>query len=150
MRLVGLFSEAPATVGFVVGEVALEPADLRLAFEDQYMGGYPVEEPSVVADHHRAAGELQQRILEGSQGVDVQIIGGLVEEDDVGSTLYHLGQVHPVAFATRQLTDQLLLIRSLEVEAGHIRSSVQLPAAYQQTLDAPGYLLVDSGRRLQR
>jgi hypothetical protein len=49
-------------------EVALEPIPLRrvvvVALVGKDVGGHPVEEPPIVGDHHRAAGELQQRVLQ--------------------------------------------------------------------------------------
>ena len=41
-------------------------------------------------------------VLEGPQGVDVEVVGGLVEQQDVAALLQHLGQVDPVALAAGQ------------------------------------------------
>src|SRR5581483_1428011 len=62
-----LGTEALPPVGLVVGEVAFEPPDLRLALEGQHVGGDPVEEPPVVADDDGAAGEGQQPLLQRSE-----------------------------------------------------------------------------------
>src|SRR3954470_10700539 len=52
-------------------EVALEPEPaariLVGALPRQHVGRHPVQEHPVVADHHRAAGELQQRVLQRRQ-----------------------------------------------------------------------------------
>ncbi len=56
---VGLAAQAGVPVGFVVGVVALEPHDLRIAFEREDVRGDAVKEPSVVADYHGATGEAQ-------------------------------------------------------------------------------------------
>ena len=50
------------------------------------------------------------------QGVHVEVVGRLVEQQHVGAGLQHLGQVHPVALAAGELADLLLLIRAPEVE----------------------------------
>ena len=42
-----------------------------------------VEEPAIVGDHHDAAREGQQRVFESPQGIDVQIVGGLVQQQQV-------------------------------------------------------------------
>ena len=42
-------------------------------------------------------GNAQQRVLERPEGVHVEIVGGLVEEEDVAAATEHLGQEHPVA-----------------------------------------------------
>src|SRR5205809_6041553 len=70
---------------FVGREVALEPFDLAVALEGQDVGRQPVEEPAVVGDDHRTAGELLQRLLEVLQGLDVQVVGRLVEQDQVAA-----------------------------------------------------------------
>jgi hypothetical protein len=49
------------------------------------MGRQAVEEPAIMADHHSAAGEIFQCLFEGAQGINVQIIGWFVEQDDIGA-----------------------------------------------------------------
>ena len=61
VRLVGLGAEPRVPVRLVVLVVALEPHDLAVALEGQDVRGDAVEEPAVVADDHRAAGEVEQR-----------------------------------------------------------------------------------------
>ena len=65
----------------------IEERDLALTLERQDMGGDAVEEPAVVGDDDRTAGELLDRVLERAQGVDVEIVGRLVEEEDVGALI---------------------------------------------------------------
>src|SRR5215203_3011159 len=71
----GLDAEALDLVLLVRGEVALEPVPLRrvllvtLVRED--VRHHPVEEPPVVADHHGAARELEQGVLQGPERLDV-------------------------------------------------------------------------------
>src|SRR6185369_13282165 len=72
VRLVRLGAEAALAVGLIAFVVALEPDHLRVALEGQNVGGDTVEEPAVVADHHRAAGEGDERIFQSPQGVDVE------------------------------------------------------------------------------
>ena len=55
-------------------------------------------------------GKLEQRFFERAQRLDVEVVGRLVEQQHVAAALQHLGQVHAVALAARQLADQLLLV----------------------------------------
>ena len=80
----------------------------------------PIEEPAVVADDHRAAGERQQRLLERAQRVDVEVVGRLVEQQQVRAALEQLRQVDAIALAARQRPDLALLVAPLEVEPGHV------------------------------
>src|SRR3546814_15707961 len=68
-------AEPPAPVRFVLRVVALEPLDVAVALEREDVGRDPVEEPAIVADHHRAAGEVEQRILECARRIDLEAIG---------------------------------------------------------------------------
>src|SRR5262249_2098181 len=98
-------AEAALLVFLIVGEVALEPLHVALPLEGEHVGGDAIEEPAVVADDDRAAGEILERLFERTQGVDVEIVGGLVEQDHVGAGLEHLGEMHAVALAARELAD---------------------------------------------
>ena len=110
--LVGVGTETLVALDLVVGEVALEPADLGVAFEREHVGGDAVEEPPIVADHHRAAREREQRVLERAHGVDVEVVGRLVEQQHVAALGEHLGEVDAVALTTGELADRLLLVAS--------------------------------------
>src|SRR5882724_9683605 len=99
MRNDAVLPEAAHLVFFVVLEIALEPFDMALAFEGEDMSGDAVEEPAVMADDHGAAGKILQRLFERAQGIDVEIVGGLVEQQDIGAGFEHFGQMHAVALA---------------------------------------------------
>ncbi len=127
--LVGGGAELAVAERLVLAEVALEPAHDAVALEGEHVGGDPVEEPAIVADHHGAAREGLEAGLEGPQRVDVEVVGRLVEQEDVAARLEELGQVDPVALAARELADLLLLVGALEVEARDVGPGVQLALA---------------------
>jgi hypothetical protein len=54
-----------------------------------------------VADDHGAAGEILQRLFQRAQGIDIEIVGRLVEQQHVGAGFQHLGQMHAVALTAR-------------------------------------------------
>src|SRR5947209_20439054 len=89
---VGVFAEVVSAVAFVGLEVALEPARSRVAFEGEDVRGDPVQEPAIVGDDDGAAGEGQQRLLERPQRVYVEVVGGLVEQEQVAAGAQELGQ----------------------------------------------------------
>src|SRR3954462_15077227 len=126
VRAVGLVAEPLALVLLVGLEVALEPDDLRVALEGEHVRGHAVEEPAVVGDDHRAAGEVEQRLLERAQGVDVEVVGRLVEQEDVPALAQQLHQVHAVAHAAAQRAHLLLLVGALEVEARAVGARIHL------------------------
>jgi len=66
VRPLRLGAQAALAVGLVVGVVALEPHHAPLVLEREHVGRDAVEEPAVVADDDRAAGEVEQRVLQRS------------------------------------------------------------------------------------
>src|SRR5262245_47904004 len=79
LGLCGLFAKALDLVFLVLVVVARKEADLRLALEGEDVGGDAVEEPAIVAGDQHTAGELEQRLLERAQRLDVEIVARLIE-----------------------------------------------------------------------
>ena len=90
----------------VLAPGAFEPRRLRVALEGEDVRRDAIEEPAIVRDHHGAAGEVEQRLLEGAQRVDVEVVGRLVEEQDVAARAQHLRQMDAVALAAREVADR--------------------------------------------
>src|SRR6266568_6240487 len=85
MRNDAVLAETAHLVVLVVLEVALEPFDMAVALEGEDVGRDAVEEPAIMADDDGAAGEILQRLFECAQRVDVEVVGRLVEQQDVGA-----------------------------------------------------------------
>src|SRR5439155_8881172 len=135
--LIGLRAQAAVPVGLVVLIIPFEPHDAAVAFEGHDVGGDPVQEPAVVADHHRAAGEADERLLERPQRVHVEVVGRLVEQQQVAPALEQRRQVQPIALAPGEILDLLLLIGSAEAERGGVRARVDLALADHDEVLAP-------------
>src|SRR5439155_25855833 len=97
MGLVGGRPEPPFAVRFVVLIVALEPDHLAVTLKGQYVRGDAIEKPSIVTDHDHAPREIEQRFLQGSQGVNVQVVGELVQQKEVAPALEQLGKLDTVS-----------------------------------------------------
>ena len=87
MRNHAVDPQPPLLVFLVIGEVALEPLDMAVVLEGEHVGGDAVEEKAIVADDHGAAGEVEQRLFERPQRVDVEVVGRLVEQQQVRAAL---------------------------------------------------------------
>src|SRR5215213_8892418 len=76
-------------VFFVGGEVAFKPEPFGLvvvvALPRQDVRARAVEEPPVVGDDDRATGEVLQRVLQRAECFDVEVVGRLVEQDQVAA-----------------------------------------------------------------
>ena len=59
------------------------------------VGHQLVHEPPVVGDQHQLMGPGEQKILDPADGGDVQVVGGLVQQQQVRFRDQHLGQVEP-------------------------------------------------------
>src|SRR5690606_12650329 len=87
---------------------------------------------------HRAAGELEQRVLQRAERLDVEVVGGLVEEEQVAALLEGESQVQPVALTSGEDTGLLLLVRTLEAELGHVRPRGDLGLADGDEVESVG------------
>src|SRR5688572_11175558 len=150
VRLVRVVALAAPQVLHVLLVVALEPDHLAVALEGEDVGRDAVEEPAVVRDHDGATGEVQQRLLERPQRLDVEVVGRLVEQQHVSAALQELGEVHPVALAARELPDVLLLLVAPEVEAPDVAARGGLVIADLDDVLAAGDLLPDGLRVVER
>ena len=68
----------------------------------QRVAGDVVQEALVVRDDHRAAGVVGQELLEPADGQDVEVVGRLVEQQDVDAADQDLRQQHPQLEPARQ------------------------------------------------
>ena len=71
-----------------------------VAFEDEEVVHNLVHEVAVVADDDDAAFEVLQVLLENLQGIDVEVVGRLVEHEEVRALHEHGTKVEPTFLAT--------------------------------------------------
>ena len=90
-----------------------------------------------MADDHRAAGEVFQRLLQGPDRVHVQVVGRLVEQEHVRAALEHPGEVHAVALAAGEDADRFLLVRAGESESRDVRPAVHFDAVPSLNFSSP-------------
>ncbi len=81
---VGRVAQLLAAGFVIVGVIALKPADSAVALKGEDVGRHAVEEPAVVADDHHAAAEIGNAFFERAQGAHIEIVGGFVEQEQVG------------------------------------------------------------------
>jgi len=80
---------------FVVLEIAFEPLDMAFALERQDVGGDRSRNQRSWADDHGASSAKSSSASSSARSVsDVEIVGGLVEQQHVGAGFQHLGQMH--------------------------------------------------------
>ena len=80
--------------GFVP-EIIVADIELDLVVVDIHnMGTDVVQEPAVMADHDQRAREFHEEILKPGDGAVVQVVGRLVQQEDVRISEQRLGQQH--------------------------------------------------------
>src|SRR5688572_2331048 len=138
LRLRAFVAQPLFLVGFVFLIVAVEERPLRIALGRENMGRDTVEKPAVVRDHEHAARELEQRVFERAQRLDVEIVRRFVEQQHVAAGDQRFGEVQPPALAPRQVADFLALVRAFEIEAAEISARRHLELADVERVRAAG------------
>src|SRR2546426_11575688 len=143
MRPVRIRALAPLEVLSVVAIRPFEPHRLRIPLESENVCGDTIEKPPIVRDHHGTTGEIDERFLQRSQSIDIEIIRRLVEQQEIPTRLEQLGKMKSVSLSARETPNFLLLIRSLEVELRQIRSSLHLALSNFDDVVPLAHFLVD-------
>ena len=86
---------------FVVGPVADVHLGSGVTFEDDQVGADTVKEPAVVTDDQSCPCEFGQSFFEGAQGVDIQIIGGFIEEQHIRAFSQCFCEMNTISFTAR-------------------------------------------------
>ncbi len=103
-----------------------------------------------MADDQHAAGELQQRLLQRAQCIDVEIVGWLVEEQQVAAALEELREVDTVPLPAGEPPDLLLLVGALEAKGAQVGAGLHLAVAELDLVLPLRDLLEHGVLRLQR
>ncbi|MNS66209.1 hypothetical protein D3C72_994110 [compost metagenome] len=125
MRTLGLLF----LVGLLLLRQALGPGALeggvaafvqvQLALLDvQHMVDHGIEEVAVVGDQQQRAGVALEPVLQPQDSVQVQVVGGLVEQQQVGRAHQGLGQVQAHPPATGEVADAAVHLFVGETKAG--------------------------------
>src|SRR5690606_31706879 len=77
-----------------------------------------IQEVTVVGNQQQGARVALQPAFQPEDGIQVQVVGGLVEQQQVGRAHQRLGQVQAHAPATGEITDTAFHLRRLEAQAG--------------------------------
>ena len=110
------------------GVVAL-PGDARAAVELEDPAGHVVEEVAVVGHGHDRARVHLERPLEPGHGLGVEVVGRLVEQEQVGLGQQQPAQGHPPSLAPRERAHVGVARREAERVHGDLEGAVELPGA---------------------
>ena len=103
---------ADVLAGGVTAGVALKPAVL----DDQAGVGHAVQEVAVVRDDELDGRMAQQLAFQPQYGVQVQVVGGLVQQQQVAGSHQHAGQVQAHLPAAREFVHRACQLRLPEAQ----------------------------------
>ena len=87
-----------------------------------------IDECPVVTDQHHSTRRLGEKLLQPLYGLDVQMVGRLVQQQDVGLLQQNLGQLYTHAPAPRELTGRTVKVRTAEAQADQRALQLSLTA----------------------
>ena len=99
LRLCAFRTQTLDLIGLVLVVVAVKERPLGVTLASQNVRCNPIQEPTVVANHERAARKLQQRIFQRSKGFNIQIVRGFVQQQDVTALSQRLRQMKATTLA---------------------------------------------------
>ena len=89
-----------------------------------------IEEVAVVGHHHHAAAEILEEVFEHRQGLDVQIVGGLIQQQHVRGLDQQPAEVEPPPLAAGELAHRLVLLGRREQKPLQQLGGTQLAALH--------------------
>ena len=84
-----------------------------------------------MGDHHHAAAEVFKEVFEHAQGLHVQVVGGLVEQQHVGGLDQQPAEMQPPSLAAGELGHRLVLLGWWKQEALQQLGGTQLLAIHR-------------------
>ena len=132
------------------GRVRTGVAAQHAAVELDDAAGHGVDEGAVVGDEDQRATPILQQVLQPLDGVQVEVVGGLVEQEHIGLGHQGLCQGHPLAGTAGQPGHRGI---GLEVQALQGFLHAGFPGPSVQSLDAMVQLIqgvVEVGLRKRR
>ena len=117
--------------------------DPAVALEDEGARHDVVEEVAVVADQQQRAGVVHQQLLQDVERVGVEVVGRLVEHQDVGRLGEELGQQEAVALAAGEHARRGARARGFEEEVLEVADDVPAAALHLQAVVAARDVLRD-------
>ena len=124
--LAGLLQQALGLLLEPGGVVAL-PGDAAAAVELEDPAGDVVEEVAVVGDDQDGAAVLDQVLLQPGDGLGVEVVGRLVEEQDVGVLEQQLAERDAALLAAGEGVDRGVVGRAAQRLHGDVDLAVEVP-----------------------
>ena len=113
-RVLALFLREALGLWPEIGRVIALVGNAAAAIELENPAGDIVEEVAVVGDDQHGAGEFAQMLFEPGHGFGVEMVGRLVEQQQVGLAQQQRAERHAALLAARELVDRGIARRAAE------------------------------------
>ena len=111
-----------------VAEVALVGVQLLVIdFQDAVADVF--QEIPIVRDHQQGGSHGSQALFQPGDHVEVEVVGGLVEDQEVGLLQEHLGQGHPSLFTTAEARNGAVKVVEAQLSEDFPGASFEVPSA---------------------
>ena len=95
-----LIAKTACLIDFVIREATFEIDHFTVTLKSKDVGTDTVEEPTIMTDDYRTTGECLKTFLQGTECVYVDVVGRLIEEEDVAFLLQCHSQLKAIALTT--------------------------------------------------
>ncbi len=123
--------------------------DLAIAFEDDGAGHHVVEEGAVMAYQQQGALEFHEYLFEQFQGFHVEVVGGLVQHQEIGWLAEQARQYEPVLFAAGERLYRLANARRFEQEVLQVADDMHVAAIDRDMVGATGEIVLHGFFRVE-
>ena len=106
-------------------------AGMAAPIQPQHRGCHAVQQVAVVGYQNQRAGKIEQVFFQNLQRGNVQIVGGLVQQQHVGRLQHQLGNQHPRPLAATEIAHRLIQLLAGKQEAGRPTGHMHHPALVQ-------------------
>src|SRR5579863_5348580 len=108
---------APGLPGFPL-PIVREAFRTALTIEPEYYSGHAIQQVAVMRDQNERTTEFEQALFEDFQGGNVKVVGGLIQQKNVGGLKHELSDQHTRTLASRKPLDGLIQLFPAEQESG--------------------------------
>src|SRR3970282_2133399 len=110
--------------------------DPTVGLEDEHARDHLVEKVAIVTDDDQRPAVVGKAPLEGFEGLDVEVVRGLVEDEEIGRAREELGENHAVALPAGEGRNGSSRALGAEEKVGQIGDDVLLASVQRDVVAA--------------
>ena len=108
--------------------IVCKTTNVSAAIETEDSGGDAVQQIAVVGNQHQRTGKVEQIFFQDFERGNIQIVGRLIEQQNVGRLQHQPGDEHPRPLAAGEVAHRLIQLLASKQEAGSPTCHVHDPS----------------------